>query len=181
MEQWMWQQFLEVFRPPDSPVRPGSPEEWDAAAERFGRPFPEDYTALVRTYGEGFFAGFIYVCTPFALEPSVNFFHTDPEVRQMILDGAPEAPLYGLAEEGRLTAWARTVNADTLFWVAHGNPDEWKVFVADAKWQEWQGYGLAAVDFLRNLFQGRLRPTCFPDDLLAGDLVFSPREDWEEW
>jgi hypothetical protein len=177
----MWQQLLEVISPPADPVRPGTDDDWLRAVDTFGRPFPNDYRALIQAYGEGIFADFLYVCTPFSPHAGVSLFSVHAEVRQIILEYARDTPFIGLVEEDKLVCWGQTLNGDSLFWVDHGDPDAWKVVVTDAKWTGWSGYGLTAVEFLASLFQKLRWVPWFPRDLLKGSMSFSPREDWEEW
>ncbi len=70
----LWKRLLELAPPPAQPVHPGTDEEWLRAAQQLGHPFPKDYVAIVRTYGEGYFHQFMRLLTPFAANEAYNLF-----------------------------------------------------------------------------------------------------------
>jgi hypothetical protein len=184
LDPHIWEQLLELAPPPDQPVHPGTDEEWARAAERLGHPFPKDYEAIVRTYGEGHFHQFLRILPVSSEGQRTDIFSGRASLQRMfqLPDAMNDIPFKVLVDEDKLLTWGATEGADTLFWITHGEPDDWKVLVADEKWINWSGYCNGLLEFLLGVLEGRSKVPWFPNDLTRIGKPFSRNWWWHiDW
>ncbi len=180
----LWKQLLELAPPPAQPVHPGTDEEWLRAAQQLGRPFPKDYEAIVRTYGEGYFHQFIRILPVSSEGERTDILSERASFQRMFQfpDARNDIPFKVLVDEDKLLTWGATECADTLFWVAHGDPDDWKVLVADEKLINWSGYCQGLLEFLVGVLRGWAKVPWFPEDLTRVGKPFSRNWWWHiDW
>ncbi|MBA3947648.1 MAG: SMI1/KNR4 family protein [Herpetosiphonaceae bacterium] len=159
--------------PPVAPLETGSPEQWAAAEAQLGVQFPDDYKALVDTYGTGGFNDFLYVFNPFARNQYRNLF----KGKDVMLDAYnvsrsqfPEySPYPAFPETGGLLPWGTTDNGDELYWQTEGQPNAWSLVLFDARHGRNERYQLGITDFLAQFFSGTLKSRVLPEDLLMED------------
>jgi len=127
-------QFLEllltVCPPPKRPLCCGSPESWQGVELQLGTSLPADYKKCVDLYGAGQFADDgmgIWVRNPYFRNPWV----ADPKSRPNRIEafGISVAPYEHYPAPGGTLLCASTWNADSLFWLTRGHPDEWTILL----------------------------------------------------
>ena len=158
--------------PPPSPQETGVDHDWSAVETQLHTALPDDYKALIQTYGTGGFNEFIYVLNPFAANRYRNLFALKDDIlsayrtlQQNFPDEYPE-PAY--PEPGGLLPWARCDIGDEFFWRTAGAPNTWTVVAIMDDTNQYH-YELSATEFLARLLSNRLEPTCYPADFFEED------------
>jgi SMI1-KNR4 cell-wall len=160
------QRLRQVAAPPPAPSGTGTPEEWAAAERALGLELPGDYKELVRTYGSGKFANFIFVYTPFTSNPYSNLLEQRglnlAAYKTMRAQAPRTAPYPAYPEPGGVLPRAHTENGDVLYWLTEGPPDQWPIIVIETRHGSLQQYDLTTTEFLAQALEGRLGPDIFP-------------------
>jgi hypothetical protein len=154
--------------PPPAPQETGTAQEWPAIEQQLGTALPDDYKALIQSYGSGGFNEFIYVHNPFAANPYRNLL----ALKETILDAyrtsqqnfPDEYPEPAFPQPGGVLPWARSDNGDEFFWRTEGDPNQWTVLVLKARNANQYRYALSTTDFLVQLLSNQLVPACYDDD-----------------
>jgi SUKH superfamily protein len=178
-----------VAPPSPAPRGGGSPEQWRQVEAFLGLVLPQDYKALVDTFGCGQFVNFITVFTPFAHDESANLLaQPDLSLRayQAVRAEFPEAAPYpAFPEPGGVLPWALTSNGDVLFWLTEGPSNTWPIIAVESRHGAIERHNLTTTDFLAQLLAGELPTRILPDDLnKKGGPRFAPlpvSEAHKEW
>ncbi|MEV0537314.1 hypothetical protein [Kitasatospora sp. NPDC050463] len=148
-----------------------------APAARAGFEIPPSHGALTDTYGPGCFDEFLWVHAVGSTRPGSDLVRQTKEARQLLRD-YPQSGLQDLLAEHGLTTddlvqWAVTDNADMLFWLPVGDPDDWPTLAAQAGWLRFARLPLSSTGVLLALLSGVLRLDLFPDDFPSERPEFS--------
>lgn len=173
--------LIQLVPPPARPAATGSRPEWEAAGRALGSGLPDDYRALIGTYGAGRFDDFLVVFSPFTADGPGNLLHE----RQAVLDGYRRRrrafphrfPLPAHPEPGGLLPLGRTDNGDELFWLTTGHPERWAVVTFEARSADPERFPGGVVAFLVALFSGSERPSWLPEELSSLAHRFVPDDD----
>ncbi|KIF00603.1 hypothetical protein PL81_40280 [Streptomyces sp. RSD-27] len=114
--------------PPAAPV--DAHGDWTAVEQELGVQLPEDYKALVETYGWGEFCDFLSLRTPFGDSPhnGLTWQNGSPSA-SLRWDGQKRYPYPLHPASGSLLIWGTTMDADRLCWRTTGNPNHWPVVI----------------------------------------------------
>jgi hypothetical protein len=160
-------QLTKLVPPPPHPLERGQPATWDDVEARLGTPLPDDYKALINTYGTGSFNDFLYVFNPFASNRYRNLFALKDDILSAYAVSQHNFPDDFLDPEfpaaGGLLPWARTDNGDEFYWKTEGSPDTWSIVVIESRNAAQYRYHLTTTDFLVRLLSGTLEPKVFED------------------
>jgi hypothetical protein len=163
--------LIEVIPPPD-PAH-GFKGAWGQVEAELGTALPQDYKDLVRLYGPGSFLEFIWVDVPRARNPHMRLGHHFTAIRDLFRN--EEALAYAIwPDPGGLLAFGATTNGDNLFWLPHGEPEDWSVVVWDRGMGEFEVFDCDLTNFLAGLAAGKILPKEFPDELHPCDRLFAP-------
>lgn len=164
--------LVRVAPPPVAPCR-AFKGPWAPIEAELGVVFPPDYKEFVRLYGCGYFVGYLNVAVPRCGDAGLRLEEFVPEiVRKFWAAGSRRDRFW--PSVGGLLPFGYTENAEYLFWLTRGPPDEWPIVVWDRDSET--GFELFECDlteFLAGLATGVLAPEAFPD-LLDCDQVFQP-------
>ncbi len=125
---------MALVAPPAIPVAAGKPDAWVAVERELGTRLPDDYKALVATYGWGMFDEFLFVMTPFSRpgETLVDF------GAGSMLEGLRRSRAVGVdfpyplhPEPGGSLPWGYTANGDWCYWLTEppDEPDRWRIVI----------------------------------------------------
>lgn len=157
--------LIKQVPPPKASFQPTT-DDWRAAEDRLGLKMPEDYKRLVETYGDFYFAEFLYVLNPFSENKNLNLFSRG----EVILDAErttrsafPEHyPIDLYPEEKGLLPFVITDNGDAAFWITRGAPERWAILVKDARAPEFEVHFISTATFLYQFTGGRFRSLILP-------------------
>ncbi len=140
--------------------------DWAVAEARWGAPFPADYKAFMRAYGEGSVDGAIVVHrplptdaeggrTPDAMAEGTGAVQEAWRVEADEVWADPAGPDLVL-DPGSLLAWGTTTEADILCWLTMDeDPDRWPVVVCGRHTvPTFALYRYGMAEFLRRLLTG---------------------------
>ena len=165
--------LTEVLPPPDYPVRNNG--DWKRFVSTNGFWPPEDYRMLVREYGSGLFAGWLYLIEPF--DPSKSFHQLiEAELRQL-RTSSHRGPMW--PEAGGFLPWAKTTTGDHVGWRTEGKPENWTTVFWGQGGQAVTEFAVSTVGFVLALVERSLgpvsanggAPTPWPT---AGTVAFEP-------
>jgi hypothetical protein len=150
---------------------------WEPIEAELGTSLPQDYKDFARIYGRGYFMEFLGINIPRSKNPNTRFEVQVRRVCESFADWRDDELPYPLwpHPEG-LVPFGGTDDGDSLFWLARGAPDDWRVVVWDRGMQEFEALDCGLTDFLAGLATGRVAPKEFPDDLLPCDRLFQPSQ-----
>ncbi|MET9402414.1 hypothetical protein [Kitasatospora sp. NPDC002965] len=148
-----------------------------AATGRAAFEIPRSHRALIDAYGPGCFDEFLWVFAEGSARPGSDIVRQTEEARQLLRD-YPEPDLPALLAEHGLTTddlvqWAVTDNADLLFWLPVGEPDDWPTLVVQAGRLRFAQLPLSSPGVLLALLSGTVRLALFPDDFPSERPEFS--------
>ncbi len=135
--------------------------DWTEVENRLGFPLPDDYRALMETYGEGSFDDFLWLLHPTSPNPNLNLIselRAQREALALDVEGVGPPP-----ED--LVPWAGTDNGDAVYWKFDSQRRlGGTVIVNAARGDAWPEYDLSATEWLLAVLSGRIRVPVFPDD-----------------
>jgi hypothetical protein len=138
------------------------PVDWIAVERRLGLRLPPDYKRIIDTYGLGLFDRFLWILHP--TTPNSNLrLDKQIEIARWALAEVNDV----FAEPHELTAWARTENGDTCYWLTRDHsddPDHWHIAVNESRGPDWEVFDLSTTGWLEAVLSGRLHIPLFPDD-----------------
>ncbi|MFG2790558.1 hypothetical protein [Streptomyces sp. NPDC048419] len=159
---------LTALAPPPSPAEPPDwkePEraaaaDWAPVEAALHRELPPDYKELVDTYGSGAFCGYIELLVPADVRKRydiVEFNDGRSDFAAEIWE-EDEKPHEFSADLGyELIAWAKTIDGDTLNWLAHADqkPGTWRTLLASRDLAEaWEHHDAPTTTVLLGLLTG---------------------------
>lgn len=131
--------------------------DWFEVENRLGHGLPEDYKALIDTYGAGGFDDFVLMKAPGSHIPGTDLVAANGaeymQDLEAIWDDLGERP-EELAEEGSyLLAWANAEDGEELVWLVRPgqDPDDWTVMVLEEDLTEWEHYPMTCTGLLVGL------------------------------
>ncbi|MFD0276858.1 hypothetical protein ACFVHB_23535 [Kitasatospora sp. NPDC127111] len=138
---------------------------------------PPSHRALIDAYGPGCFDQFLWVYAEGSARPGLDLVRQTDETRQLLRD-YPEPTLPALLAEHGLTTddlvqWAVTDNADLLFWLPVGEPDDWPTLAVEAGRLSYAQLPMTSTGVLLALLSGEVRLGLFPDDFPSERPEFS--------
>ncbi|MCG6497414.1 hypothetical protein [Kitasatospora sp. A2-31] len=138
---------------------------------------PPNHRALIGAYGPGCFDEFLWVYAEGSAQPGLDLVRQTEEVRRLLRE-YPEPDLPALLAEDGLTTddlvqWAGTDNADMLFWLPVGEPDDWPTLAVQAGRLRFARLPLSSTGVLLALLSGEVRLDLFPDDFPSERPEFS--------
>lgn len=167
------ERLTEVVPPPAS-KGDWSAKAWAQIEAELGTSLPRDFRDFGRLYGSGCFLNYMAIEVPRASDNGAFF-----KVRiSEICDGFRRAEREGYdfwPSPGGLLPFASTGNAEYLFWLPRGAPEDWPVLV----WGRDSGFEVfdcGFTDFLVGLATGEIAPVDFSDELLPCEHPFEPTE-----
>ncbi|WP_406204353.1 hypothetical protein OH807_28615 [Kitasatospora sp. NBC_01560] len=142
-----------------------------------GFEIPPSHRALIDAYGPGCFDEFLWVYAVGSTRPGSDLVRQTEETRQLLRD-YPEPTLPALLAEHGLTTddlvqWAVTDNADLVFWLPVGDPEDWPTLVVEAGRLSYAQLPLSSTGVLLALLSGEVRLNLFPDDFPSERPEFS--------
>jgi len=143
--------LTELVSPPDYPVRANG--DWKRFVSTNGFWPPEDYRMLVREYGSGVYAGWLYLIEPF--DPSRSFTElVQADCRELRARGhnASQWP-----EPDGLMPWGKTTTGDHVGWRTNGKPEAWTT-VFWGRGGSYAEFDLSTVAFVLGLVERSLGP-----------------------
>jgi hypothetical protein len=157
-------------------------QDWSGAEADLGFAPPNDYRAIVNTYGRGIFGDFLWVMMPSDEQPRMGIDTQIGATRQAFQmlantlgNSAPEAlPPYDV---NALVPCAATNNGDTIYWITDRSldPDQWPVTVQPPRDPTWHDYDGTLLDLLVAVLTGDYVCPAFPPDFPESiGAVFTP-------
>jgi hypothetical protein len=178
-------QLAELFGQPGRPV---TPVPWHDSQSETGIVFPADFRDFVDRFGGGQvrqelsvhepaawpkepgaptrFAGFVWYTTQ---QGGIG----DYLAGQYEDGNFKECPYPVYPEPGGLLIWGNTWNADQLFWLTEGEPDEWRVAVWYRQLAQWDRFDGGFAAFMLALVTG-----AYP---MASELLPPRSSEVPEW
>ncbi|MGH9226906.1 MAG: hypothetical protein ACRD2W_24685 [Acidimicrobiales bacterium] len=144
--------LTELVQPPDFPVRANG--DWKRFVSTNGFWPPEDYRMLVREYGSGLFADWLYLIEPF--DPSISFTELVAAECRTLRNSSQRGPLW--PEPGGFLPWAKTVTADHIGWRTDGRPENWTTVFWGHGGQAVSEYPVSTVGFVLAVVERSLGP-----------------------
>jgi hypothetical protein len=149
---------------------------WGPVEAYLGTTLPQDYKDFVRLYGSGLFLNFLTVHVPGIKNPHVNLAVQARGAADWFEPGKVlPYPLW--PKVGGLIAFAGTDNADRIYWLPHGPPDDWKVVFWDGRLDEdtwFEEFDCGMAEFLTGLASGTLLPKGYTEGLERDEPTFQP-------
>ncbi|MEU6234428.1 hypothetical protein [Kitasatospora sp. NPDC047058] len=138
---------------------------------------PSSHRALIDAYGPGCFDEFLWVYAEGSARPGLDLVERTRETRRLLRD-YPEPTLPALLAGDGLTTddlvqWAVTDNADMLFWLPVGEPDDWPTLAVQAGRLRFARLPMRSTGVLLALLSGAVRLDLFPDDFPSERPEFS--------
>lgn len=133
---------------------------------------PSDYKTYCQVYGTGCILDFIRVFAPGSRHPDNRPEAWAVPSRAILGADTPQHLLW--PAHGSLLPWGNTINADMLFWLTRGHPDEWPVVVHSRGDGCLELFEVGLSDFLLGVAKGAIRPEAFPEDVWPADMLFWP-------
>jgi hypothetical protein len=168
--------LVKVVPPPAVPDEPFD-GPWAVIEAYIGTLLPEDYKDFVKLYGNGSFMDFLGVYAPMRRSPHSRL---ETQVRNIHIyfpvDETDPYPVW--PAPGGLIPLGRTDNGDSIFWLARGAPEDWKVVVWGRGLLAFETFDCGLTDFLAGLASGEILPEDFPEDMLPCDHLFRPSSDF---
>jgi hypothetical protein len=91
---------------------------------------PEDYKQYIENFDTGGVDGFIWIFSPLREAPNVNLLQQIPKkldgLRALKHETIP-FPLF--PQIGGLLPFGATDNANILYWLVRGNPEDWSIVI----------------------------------------------------
>jgi len=118
--------LISICHPPKTPFRPGTPAAWSKIELQLGTTLPADYKNCIDRYGAGEFGGdsvMVMLHDPFFRNEWTNRSNWDVGHAFAIA----VTPYEHFPAPGGTLWCGSTDNADSLFWLTRGEPDEWKI------------------------------------------------------
>lgn len=107
--------------PPSSPRNVPTSEEWEQYEATLGTPFPSDYKQIINTYGEGWFADWIYLAPP---KKILERLKCQPSYLELCLSDWDEP--YDLFPVASGLLFCGMDDGNSFFtWQTKGSPDTW--------------------------------------------------------
>lgn len=163
-------QNLTELVPPPSPCP--THVDWAPVEAALHRELPADYKALVNTYGSGSFCHYMTLMVPADVWKAydivkANDGHSDFAAE--IWEDADEQPYEFSAGLGyELVLWARTIDGDTLNWLAHSDrpPATWCTLLVSRDIAEaWEHHDAPATAVLLGLLTGDIESAVITPDI----------------
>jgi hypothetical protein len=128
------EELKQIIPVPKSPIETSLQRGWDSAEIMLKTKLPIDYKEFIDTYGSGYIGNFLYLWNPFSKKRYMNLILRVDEFFSLAtsdFEATLPFPLY--PKPNGILPFANTVNGDTIFWITAGNPDEWTIFVLEAR------------------------------------------------
>lgn len=126
--------------------------DWRRDEQAIDSTLPSDYENFMRSYGPGGIAGYLYIEPPMAVDGLQGM-----SVPEGDLLADMESPYPAFPEPGGLVYLGGDSDADVIFYLAEGNPDEWAIVVRrrhnSYNDTGWRLYRCGLVDFLVRMFR----------------------------
>ena len=132
---------------------------------------PEDYKALIATYGIGVFQDFLVLLGPsskirdFSILGVLNEHHISERSQRLNFPDEQSIvePFYLYPEQKGLIPWGFTTNDGCyLYWQTIGSPNEWPVIVYNLRDGEHEFFALTVTEFLIGVLSRDLIVNLFP-------------------
>ena len=162
--------YLTELTPPPS-LTP-THADWAPVEAALHRELPADYKALVNTYGPGSFCEYITLMVPAAVRKAYDIVKSNDghsDFAAEIWEDADEKPYEFSADLGyELVLWARTIDGDTLNWLAHPDrpPTAWRTLLVSRDVAEaWEHHDAPATAVLLGLLTGDIESDIITPDI----------------
>lgn len=153
--------------------------DWAPVETALHRELPPDYKELVDTYGSGAFCCYIELLVPADVRKRydiVEFNDGRSDFAAEIWEEEDEKPHEFSADLGyELIAWAKTIDGDTLNWLAHADqkPETWRILLVSRDLAEaWEHHDALATTVLLSLLTGEITSGIVTPDLST--VAFQP-------
>lgn len=165
------------------PHRASDPIDWAAVETRLGMRLPEDYKELASAYGPGRFADYLSIFHPHAQSTYVDLTGPMPariraQLHKDYAQGSHPVPY----DPQHLFLMGSTDNGEYFFWVTEPSevPDSWRITINEARGPRWFTFDGNLIEFLTSVLNGETVVPQFPEDLLQGEVGFTPsaRDVW---
>lgn len=147
-----YSQLLSILRPSEAPIETGSDSAWATVETMLNTTLPEDYKQFIDNFGSGWVGGFLYLYNPFSSKAYMNWFNNLDIVTGLAESlGQGGHPLnFG---SGSLIPFGATKDGHTLFWLTNGLPEQWTIFILDARAPLFDAYDTDLTGFLYKLLK----------------------------
>ncbi len=151
--------------PPSSGFQPAS-KDWLDVEKKLGLTLPDEYKTIVETYGDFYWANFLYLLNPFSNNKYLNLFaqlEMTLAAERQTQSSFPEFypfPLYPEAN-GVLPLFI-TDNGDTGFWITYLQPEKWSLLVKGARSPEFEVHFFSIARFLYQFTGDRFQSIILP-------------------
>ncbi|MEW5628854.1 hypothetical protein [Streptomyces hydrogenans] len=163
--------------PATNHARPGIPSGAGAGGAQMT--VPPLHARLLEVYGPGSFNDFLWIFEQGCSNPWLDIDTLSrraadilskkkiPEIRSIVADFKSDL--------SHLIQWGATDNADEIFWIPTGHPEDWPTLIVQAGQLEFQLIRRSSLEVLHGLIGGELRCPFFPEDFLRH------RPTFERW
>ncbi|MFJ9901896.1 SMI1/KNR4 family protein [Streptomyces sp. NPDC101152] len=162
------ERLIRLAPPPPQPPS----ADWAPVEAALHRELPADYKALVGAYGSGSFCGYIELLVPADVRKAydiVSFNDGRSDFAAEIWEEEDEQPEEFSADLGyELIAWAKTIDGDTLNWLAHPDqpPTAWRTLLVSRDIAEaWEHHDAPATAVLLGLLTGDIESDIITPDI----------------
>jgi hypothetical protein len=147
--------LIALCPPPGPAVR----VDWARAEEQLGVALPDDYKALAKAYGVGWFSEWLMVNLPDSSYPQFDLLHDlqDTEWHRSSRDHQPGTIPYAFhPEPSGLIRWGHTRTGDDFWWLpVTDSPRDWRIVASDHG-VDWAEFDCTTTEFVHRLLTERL-------------------------
>jgi len=155
-------------------ARPGSVSGAGAGGTKLTLPL--SHARLLEAYGPGSFNDFLWIYEQDCPNPWLDITQRSrettrllsrkqiPEIRSLLSHFGSNPSL--------LIQWGATDNADEIFWIPEGDPEEWPTLIVEAGQLSFQIVRQNSLELLLGLLEGTLDCPFFPEEFLTHPPAF---------
>ncbi len=169
------ERIAQIMPVPSAPIERGSPDRWGPVEALVRTALPDDYKWFINTYGSGYIGSFMYLCNPFSQKTYMHLttaFDILTAILSVINSFDPEFPYSIFPKPNGLFPFGATKNGDNLCWITTGHPNEWPLFILEARTTNFDEYKGTIVDFIIDLLENKPHGKQIPSDLIDFEKLF---------
>jgi hypothetical protein len=164
--------LMRIIPPPAIPV--AAKGNWQRIEQDLGLQLPEDYKAIVETYGSGEFFDFVWVASPFVSNTVWSLAYQariQGDNFRNYADEGFDVPYSAYPDEGGLICFGSTTNCNCLSWLPVGPPEKWSLVLWDPDFLKMRQFPSLSLGGLLLQLANKVNletadGAMFPDDLL---------------
>lgn len=168
-----------LVAPPQKPLGAGSPQGWKDVERKLGTALPDDYKAIIDTYGVGWFGNWVCIYSPFHETFNLPGRHKNiySAIKESVTSDPESYPPYPFfPAKGGLLFVGRSDNAEPVCYVTEGEPNDWSIVTMDNKYlrQYYDHFEMGLAEMLTKWLSGEIEGECIRERSSRACRVFTP-------